>query len=376
MLRALDRESSETRTAPAAPLLWSGGLFGLGWGIAAALTGVSVYMASSAPGSGPIGPVNRTVLMVLGLNLALILLLMVSAGRRLLGPVLQRAHDAGARLHLRFVMLFALVAVAPAIIVAVVYGALVTRAVDNWFSHRVEAVVENSAKVDKAYVDDQQTYLATHMQTIAAEVNEVAPNLKIAPIRFSQFLEQQAIIHGFPAIYLIDGQGRILTRFEAPIAPPFVAPPPKAFKTAQHDIDAQRFDTQDLFRGLYRLRAYPDAYLYVARFTQQRGVLTLLNEASDSLGDWRDAKRAREAVKTSFAVSYLETTLLVLVGAVWLGMSAASSISAPVARLVHAADRVAGGDLDARVEIHNDPEEIAVLSRAFNRMTEDLQDQQ
>jgi two-component system nitrogen regulation sensor histidine kinase NtrY len=57
-------------------------------------------------------------------------------------------------------------------------------------------------------------------------------------------------------------------------------------------------------------------------------------------------------------------------------MSAASSIAAPVARLVHAADRVAGGDLDARVEIHHDPEEIAVLSRAFNRMTEDLQDQQ
>ena len=65
-----------------------------------------------------------------------------------------------------------------------------------------------------------------------------------------------------------------------------------------------------------------------------------------------------------------------LVGAVWVGMWAASSIAAPVARLVHAAGRVASGDLDARVEIHHDPEEIAVLSRAFNRMTEDLQDQQ
>src|SRR5215469_1441812 len=128
MLRALNRESSETRTAPAAPLFWSGRLFGLGWGLAAALTGLSVYMASSAPGSGPIGPVNRTVLIVLGLNLALILFLLVSAGRRLLGLVLQRARNAGARLHLRFVILFAAVAVVPAIIVALVYGALVTRA--------------------------------------------------------------------------------------------------------------------------------------------------------------------------------------------------------------------------------------------------------
>src|SRR5258706_13752265 len=57
-------------------------------------------------------------------------------------------------------------------------------------------------------------------------------------------------------------------------------------------------------------------------------------------------------------------------------MAAASGISAPVARLVQAAGRVASGDLTARVDTKNDPEEIAVLSRAFNRMTYDLQEQQ
>ena len=65
-----------------------------------------------------------------------------------------------------------------------------------------------------------------------------------------------------------------------------------------------------------------------------------------------------------------------LVGAVWLGMSAAASLAQPIARLVQAAGRVAAGDLAARVEIGRDPEEIAVLSRAFNRMTFDLGRQQ
>jgi two-component system nitrogen regulation sensor histidine kinase NtrY len=319
--------------------------------------------------------VNRTVLIMLGLNLALILFLFASAGRRLLSFVFERGRDAGARLHLRFVLLFAAVAVAPAIIVALVYGALVTRAVDNWFSHRVQSVVENSAKVAKAYVEDQQAYLADHMQTMAGDVNDAAQTLQVAPIRFSQLLAQLAVYHVFPAVYMIDGQGRILARFEAPGAPPFAAPPPGAFKIAQREIDAESFTRQDLFRALYRLRAYPDAYLYVARPVHP-GVLTLLRQAEASVGDYRDADRARRAIQTSFALSYLEATLLILVGAVWLGMSGASSIAAPVARLVHAADRVAGGDLDARVEIRNDPEEIAVLSRAFNRMTEDLQDQQ
>ena len=57
-------------------------------------------------------------------------------------------------------------------------------------------------------------------------------------------------------------------------------------------------------------------------------------------------------------------------------MAAANAISGPVSRLVQAAGKVAGGDLSARVDADNDPEEIAVLSHAFNNMTRDLQHQQ
>jgi two-component system nitrogen regulation sensor histidine kinase NtrY len=367
-------EGQSKRRGPL-PRLSAEGLFRLGWCVAAALAALSVYFASSAPGAGPIGPASRAVIWMLGLNLALILVLCAAAGWRVLGLVFERGKDAGARLHLRFVTLFALVAVVPAIIVAMVFGALVTRAVDNWFSQRVQAVVENSAKVANSYVEDQKAYLLHHIPLMASDLNDAAAALKTAPIHFSQALAQLAAYHEFPAAYLIDGDGRILARAEALGAPPFVAPPPSALQSAARDIDAKSFEDQDLFRALYRLSAYPDAYLYVARFTQP-GMLMQLRRAEASLIDYREANRSRRAIQTDFALSYIETTLLVLVGAVWVGMSAASSIAAPVARLVHAADRVAGGDLGARVEIMRDPEEIAVLARAFNRMTSDLQEQQ
>ena len=373
MLRASTHEPAERRQ----PRFWGAGLFWTGWGVAALFTAVSVVMASSPPGAGPIGPINRSVLTLLGLNLALIVLLSAWALRRVLSLVFERARDAGARLHLRFVMLFAGVAVVPAIIVAMVYGALVSRAVDNWFSPRVQAVVENSAKVAKSYVEDQQTYLQRHMELMAGDVNDAAVTLKSAPIRFSQGLQALAAYHAFPAVYVIDGQGRVLARAEAPGAPAYVAPPAESLKSAQSAVTLHGFEDTDLYRALYRLKAYPDAYLYGARyFSAQPGVMKQLRSAEAAVIDYNDAADSRKAIQTAFALSYFETTLLVLVGAVWLGMSAASSIAAPVARLVHAADRIAGGDLGARVEILNDAEEIAVLSRAFNRMTEDLQDQQ
>jgi two-component system nitrogen regulation sensor histidine kinase NtrY len=350
------------------------GVFGLVWGLSAAITALAVYLAS-APGAGPVGPASSRVLLILAINLLLIAVLLAGAGWRVLKLVWQRSRNAGARLHLRFVTLFALVAVAPAVVVAVTFGALVTSAVDNWFSHRVEAVVENSAKVAKSFVEDQQAYLQRHLFLMAGDVNDVAPALQKSPLRFGQYLAQQAAYHEFPAVYLIDSDGRVLARAEAPGAPAFVLPPPETLKSADKDIVEHAFESQDLFRAIYRLKAFPDAYLYVARYVQP-GVLNQLRAASAAVVDYREADADRRAIQTAFALSYGETALLVLVGAVWLGLAAANSISAPVARLVQAADMVAAGDLDARVESRNDPEEIAVLSRAFNRMTSDLQSQQ
>ncbi|HUO20894.1 MAG TPA: PAS domain-containing sensor histidine kinase [Caulobacteraceae bacterium] len=350
------------------------GLFGAGWSLAAAITALAVYLAS-APGSGPIGPASDRVLLILGVNLLLIAFLLAAAGWRVLNIVWARSRNAGARLHLRFVTLFALVAVAPAVVVALTFGALVTSAVDNWFSRRVEAVVENSAKVAKSYLDDQQAYMQRHLFLMAGDVNDVAPGLQKTPLRLSQYLALQANYHEFPAVYLIDSEGRVLARAEGPGAPAFSLPPPATLKSADKDIVEHAFVSQDLFRAVYRLKAFPDAYLYVARFVEP-GMLNQLRGMESSVVDYREADTSRQAIQAAFALSYVETALLVLVGAVWLGMAAANSISAPVGRLVQAADRVAAGNLDARVELHKDPEEIAVLSRAFNRMTSDLQAQQ
>jgi two-component system nitrogen regulation sensor histidine kinase NtrY len=128
-------------------------------------------------------------------------------------------------------------------------------------------------------------------------------------------------------------------------------------------------------RGVFRLKSYPDAFLYVVR-PMGEGVVRQLRDSEAAVVAYREADKNRARIQVIFVLSYVGTALLVLTGAVWVGMTAATQISTPIARLVQAADRVAGGDLEARVDTSRDPEEIAVLSRAFNRMTSDLQTQQ
>jgi len=350
-------------------------VLGCGYGLAAALTGLAILLAASPPSTGPLGPASELILTVLGFNLILILALTLVVFLRFAALLDARDSDAGARLQVRFVMLFAVAAVAPAVVVALFYGVLVNRGVDNWFSQRVQTVVENSATVARSYVDEQSRYIQDHVTVMAGDLNHAAAGMEASPITFNQFLGQLAATHAFSAAYLIDRDGRVLARAEAATAPPLTLPPATSFKAAdQGDIWLCYRTCGDVMRSVYRLRAYSDVYLYVVR-PVEKGIVAHLLEAEASLVAYRDAAQNRQKIQTIFALSYAETALLVLVGAVWLGLGAANAISGPVARLVQAAGKVAGGDLSARVDADNDPEEIAVLSRAFNSMTHDLQTQ-
>jgi two-component system nitrogen regulation sensor histidine kinase NtrY len=374
----LELEGPPTRFSRAwwRELLRSRFTLGGAYGVAIALTATAVGLASSPPATGPIGPATTVILAVLGFNLALILCVAGIVGWRLLDLVDARASDAGARLHLRFVGLFSVAAVAPAVIVALFFGVLVNRGVDAWFSERVRTVVENSATVARSYVTEQTTYISQHVGPMAGTLNQAAPTLADSPVAFGHFLKSLADDNGFSAAYVLDRDGRILARAESETAPPFLAPPPSSFRrTDSGDITSQRFVDEDLFRALYRLKAFPDAYLYIAR-PIDKGILAHLIESEESLISYREAAKNQNRIQVIFGLSYIETALLVLVAAVWVGIAAANSIAAPVSGLVQAAGRVSAGDLDARVDVEIGPEEIRALSIAFNMMTTDLQAQQ
>ena len=205
-------------------LLRSRVVLGVAFGISSALTGLAILLAASPPASGPLGPTSQLILTLLGLNFVLILALVAAVVLRLLELLESQSRDAGARLHVRFVRLFALAAVAPAAVVFLFYGVLVSQGVEKWFSDRVRTVVENSATVFRSYVEEQTRYIGDHMGPMATDLNREAAALDANPSRRVGYLEALAAFHGFPSAYLLDAQGRVLAKTETPGAPGYVAP--------------------------------------------------------------------------------------------------------------------------------------------------------
>jgi len=356
------------------------GLFGAVYGVAVLIAAAAIWLVAVAPGAGADGGARaiagQAVLYILLGNLVLIGGMALIIGARVMRLSAERRTDPGARLHLRFVALFSLVAVVPAILIALVFGILVNRGVDQWFSSNVRSAVNNGAAIGKAYVADVGGGLQRDLGSMANElggVRDVFDNR----IQFSSALAQMADFFGYPAVYVLNADGEVMAQGVASDAPPYVAPTRDALEQASAggDMPIAVTENPDVIRALYPLPDYGDAYLYVVR-PLAPGLVERMRTSTESIQSYRQAEESRARIQAAFALSYLETALLVLVGAVWLGMSAASAISGPIGRLVKAADQVAAGDFTVRVPGEDAPGEIADLSEAFNRMTADLQHQQ
>ena len=341
-------------------------LLGVGYG-ASVLT--TAFVVSQ------VGQASDYLLIVVCLNLILLLTLIAAVVIRVVKIARTRSADAGARLHLRFVFLFSLAAVVPAIIVALAVG-LTSRSLDQWFSHRVQNMVENGAQVALSYISDQLRSSRDAMSYIQTVID--TPNgreLFNDRLAFSMALKNKFDERGdLTAVYVIDKTGQVLARAEGPDAPTYEAPPQEKIDDVLSN-GAAGFNGLYGTRLLYPLQNYNGAILYGIK-SYPPGLGEKLNAASDATVEYRDTGERQARAQGLFFMAYLETVLLVLIGAIWVGTSFAEGIALPIARLVQAAGRVAGGDLNARVITARQSEDIAVLSRAFNHMTSDLQSQQ
>jgi two-component system nitrogen regulation sensor histidine kinase NtrY len=353
---------------------WPRLFVGAVYGASILTTAFVIWAIIAAPGAGPIGQVSSYLFVLVYLNLALLVGLLAIVSWRVVQIARSRA-DAGSRLHVRFVALFALAAVLPAFVVALSFIVL-NKGIDAWFSGRMRNAVANGEIIATTYANELGDAVTKEMTEVQQKVEgQNARALFPDRLAFTIALGNVVDTRVVDAVYVIDHTGQVLARVEGPGAPPYAAPPPDVIDYARvHGSEGGSPIGTDL-RYVYSLSGYDDAFLYGVRKLPP-GLWGRVAIAKAAMNAIRNTEQAQSRTQTVFSLAYVEAVLLVLIGAVWIGTSAAESIAGPVARLVQAADKVASGDLSARVMTSRQSEDIAVLSRAFNRMTSDLQSQQ
>src|SRR6202012_692959 len=106
-------------------------------------------------GLPPMEPTRQVVRTFLMINAATILLLVGIIVREVWQMVQARRRGrAAARLHVQIVSLFSIIAVLPAVLVAIVANVTIERGLDRLFSGPTREVIQNSLTIARAYMND------------------------------------------------------------------------------------------------------------------------------------------------------------------------------------------------------------------------------
>ncbi len=290
----------------------------------------------------------------------------------------RRARSAGSSLHLRLSGVFAGIALVPTVLVAVIATVTLNFGVESWFSERVRDAIGSSLSAAQAYEKQERDHLiedALILANFLARQRTIEPLGQETVVREILTQGQSRIQRGFKEAFVIDGQASLRARGDRSYLFDYEAPTEaEIVRAADGEVVVIKDWNNNEFRALAKIPSYLDNYLYVSR-TVDGNILNLLDETTETAQLYHELEGERGRLLFDLGLVYLGFAVLVILGAIWIGLWIGERLARPVGRLAEAAQLVSGGDLDVRVREARGDDEFAVLGRVFNHMTRQVKRQ-
>ena len=328
-------------------------------------------------GATPISPVHEVVVGVFVLNALLILVLLVIVA--LETSVLIKARRRGAAaagLHVRIVGLFGFVAALPAILIAVIATITIERGLEPWFSDRMRDAIFKSVEVADAYAAAQCKSLGREIRLLSDDLARAKPAFDVDRKWFETFLTARATALGLPVAAIMQPPATTVVRANIDV----LRDPPKPDQAAFDDANSAPEPIcvipprGRIFGALMKLPSYDNSYLHIAREVDPLAV-EFPAVARGAAVEYLAIDARRQGVQIAFASMYALIAVILLLSAVWLGLSFANNLVAPIRRMIHATDQVSSGNFYVQVPVRRSEGDLAHLGETFNKMTAELRRQ-
>jgi nitrogen fixation/metabolism regulation signal transduction histidine kinase len=325
---------------------------------------VMLYLLSTASANTPLFAADLRTLLLFGVGLVLVLMALV--GYQLLA--LRRRLKArlfGAKLTLRLVLLFALVALLPGALVYAVSVQFLNKSIESWFDVRVEKALEGGLALGRTTLDNMLRELAREAESMAVVLDDATPRQRA---RVLNNLREQG---GLAEVAIFTSEGSPLAFASADAGALMPTPLPAAAARQVLLQQPYRQVRQESGEGLTLVAAVPlntaDGTLALqltqpvaAPLAQDMSTVQTLYQ------DYQEISLARGGLKRLYGLSLTLSLLLALLSALVLAilLSRAPLGAAGTAGRRHAGGR-AGGFQPARPVRSHD--ELGMLTRVVQQ---------
>ncbi len=342
--------------------------------LASVAAAIATYLTFSGIEALPREP--KPVILLLTLDVVLLLLLAGLVARRLVGLWAERHRDGtGSGLHRRLALLFSFVALAPTLVVTVFAALFLHLGIQSWFDDVVRKAVNESHAVARLYLEEHQKSIRGDVLLMAQNIAREAPVLMNSQQRFNALLTAWAGSRSLSEAVVFTESGTILARAGLtfalelePLAEDLIN------RASEGEVVVFSSENEDRVRAVVQLDRFIGAYLMIGRVVDATA-LAYAERTRRAVEAYQSIETRAAGLQFSFIVWFAAVALLLLLSAIWLGLTFAGQLARPITGMARAAERVRAGDLGARVEERTAGDEIGVLAQAFNRMTEQLEAQ-
>ncbi|MFA5592098.1 MAG: PAS domain-containing sensor histidine kinase [Micavibrio sp.] len=352
---------------------WSGKLALI---LLAAITasGFATYAAlTEAP---PFGNDPNAVIWLLNLDLIFMILLVGLISRRFAKILSSRRRGLpGSKLHIRLVVIFSIMAAAPAIIMAIFSTFFFHFGVQSWFSQQVRTAVESAQIVAEAYLEEHQQVIRADVLAMANDLDRQSALYYEDREKFNGYLETQSFIRNLAEAMMFDSSGKILARTGLTFTLTFENLPMMLLEQARDgEVVLMTGRYEDRVRALVKLNNFADAYLFVGRMVDP-AVLSQIDKTREATSAYSTLDQKNSGMMITITLIFIVVAIMFLLAATWFGIILARQLVLPIGNLISVADRVRAGDLSARVAEGGQIDEFDHLAQSFNRMTMQIEEQ-
>jgi two-component system nitrogen regulation sensor histidine kinase NtrY len=321
---------------------------------------------------------DLTILVALVFVLARNIVKLVVERRRALPFARFRAKLVAALLGMTFI---------PAVLVLIVGSELIRNSVDRWFNAPMEQVLASAQGIAADYYQEQQRVVSSFSLRLARrlaplDVAAADPAVVQTAVQSDEPADHVELVEVFSVAAPAAGAAAIrsVARVQAEGLPAGTDASSAALaeRAASSGAEATAVDRlasgAEFIRSAMPIRAGaegPVRGVVVASHYLPRDFVDRARGMTSAFESYQQLRVLKGPVTRVYVSFFLMLTLMILVGATWMGLYMAKRITRPVQLLATAAHEIGAGRFDYRVEIQSH-DEFGSLAEAFNVMAGDL----
>ena len=383
---------SSIRSSPA--FRWT---VGVGVGAVVALGLVLMFLLTQATGNRELYERNYARLLVLNIVVAALLLLVIGWIMVRLLLRLRRGRF-GSRLLVKLAAIFALVGLAPGMMIYVVSYQFVSRSIESWFDVKVEGALDAGLNLGRATLDNMALDLANKTRQAAtqiAETPDAMAGLSLERLRDQMSASDVVLWTASGQVIASVGESRFTINPERPAAQQFRSARAQRVVTQIEGLDElSPSGTGELansstpiapgntlparIKAIAVVNSSGVGLLGETRFLQittniPGALVANAIAVQEAYREYQERALARGGLRKMYIGTLTLSLFLAVFGAVLLAVVLGNQLAKPLLVLAEGVRQVAQGDLTPKAALRG-KDELGGLTRSFADMTQQLAD--